>query len=157
MLWIDAARKKIGIREVKGKAHNPQIVAWLKRLKAWWFDDETPWCGAFVAECLVEAGEDIPDAWYRARAYLNYGVPLSRAVMGCIVIFNRVGGGHVGFVVGQDKSGNLMVLGGNQGDAVNIKPFPMRRVAGFVWPNKSPKYMQLAVIDSDGKLSTNEA
>ena len=31
-----------------------------------------------------------------------------------------VKGGHVGFVVGQDKKGNLMVLGGNQ-SCRNIK------------------------------------
>jgi hypothetical protein len=51
-----------------------------------------------------------------------------------------------------------MVLGGNQGDEVNIKPFDTARVTGYRWPagfalNGSP----LATVESDGKVSTNEA
>jgi hypothetical protein len=57
-------------------------------------------------------------------------------VPGCIVVFTREGGGHVGFVVGQDQQGNLLVLGGNQGDAVNVKAFPLARVSGYRWPSE---------------------
>ena len=48
---------------------------------------------------------------------------LNNPAYGCIVVFSRAGGGHVGFLVGKDKQGNLMILGGNQSNAVNIKPF----------------------------------
>ena len=34
----------------------------------------------------------------------------------------RSGGGYVGFVTGRDTAGNLMVLVGNQADAVNMSP-----------------------------------
>jgi hypothetical protein len=54
--------------------------------------------------------------------------------VGCIVTFTRQGGGHVGFVVGQDKLGNLLVLGGNQGDEVNVRTFPSGRATSFRWP-----------------------
>ena len=40
-------------------------------------------------------------------------------------------GGHVSFVVGKDTRGNLMVLGGSQGNAVSIAAFLSGRATGF--------------------------
>lgn len=159
LAWIKSARSKIGIREVKGSGNNPLIVGWLKNLKSAWLDDLTPWCGTFVAQCLKESGLNYPSTWYRAKDYLQMSVKLDKPAYGCIVVFGRVGGGHVGFVVGQDKHGNLMVLGGNQGDAVNIKPFSKDRVLGYRWPGiyPLPERYRLTLLDSDGKVSTNEA
>lgn len=157
--WIAAARKYIGVKETPGPASTPVIVGWLNKLKAWWSDDSVPWCGVFVANCLREADIMPPKEWMRATEYLSMLVKLDRPAYGCIVVFTRKGGGHVGFVVGRDKAGNLMVLGGNQGDAVNIKPFARDRVAGFRWPSRlpDPGRYNLPVLDSDGKLSENEA
>jgi len=157
--WIASARQYIGVREVPGPKNNAVIAGWLSRLKAWWSDDETPWCGTFAATCVTEAGLTPPKDWYRATAWLALPVSLSRPAYGCIVVFTRQGGGHVGFVVGVDKAGNLMVLGGNQGDAVNIKPFAVSRAAGYRWPSAYPSAgrFNLPVLDSDGKLSENEA
>jgi uncharacterized protein (TIGR02594 family) len=59
-----------------------------------------------------------------AKSYLNWGVQIREPAYGCVVVFSRDGGGHVGFVVGQQQNGNLMVLGGNQSDAINIRAFP---------------------------------
>ena len=53
LAWIKEARKHIGLAEIPGKQHNPVIVNWLTALGAWWNDDETPWCGTFVAHCPV--------------------------------------------------------------------------------------------------------
>ena len=52
-----------------------------------------------------------------------------------------------------------MVLGGNQGDAVNIKAFSDSRVVGFYWPDNTPEdpNYDLPVVRSDGTVSTNEA
>ena len=62
-------------------------------------------------------------------------------------------------MVGRDKAGNLMVLGGNQGDAVSIRPFALSRVAGYRWPSSYPSAgrFNLPVLDSDGKVSEDEA
>lgn len=163
--WIAEARKYIGQREIKGDKHNPLILSWLLKLKAWWANDETAWCGLFTAYSLLTAGREIPKHWYRATDYLKYGLALEKPAYGCIVIFTRVGGGHVGFVIGKDKYGNLMVLGGNQGDAVNIKSFSLDRVNGYRWPANARDVLlkphsyryELPVIESDGSLSTNEA
>ncbi len=157
--WIAEARTHIGLREVPGPKNNSVILGWLRKLRAWWSDDATPWCGSFAATCLTDAGLTPPKDWYRATSWLALPVALSRPAYGCVVVFTRDGGGHVGFVVGKDRAGNLMVLGGNQGDAVNIKPFALNRVAGYRWPSAYPSTgrFNLPVLDSDGKVSDNEA
>lgn len=136
--WLDVARAYEGTKEVKGSAHNPRIVNWLVKLGAWWTDDETPWCGVFAAAVFREVGIQPPQAWFRAKSWLTWGAAISAPVLGCVVVFSRPGGYHVGFVVGQDKLGNLMVLGGNQGDAVKVSAFRRSRVEGYRWPAGYP-------------------
>ena len=161
LMWIAEARSWIGTREVAGPKSNSRITGlWLK-LAPWLGSDDskTAWCGGLVRHCLDFARLAYPKEWYRAKSYLELPVKLSRPAYGCIVVFGRDGGGHVGFVVGKDQHGNLMVLGGNQGDAVNIKPFPTSRVLGYIWPSLYPSASRfdLPLLTSDGKVSTNEA
>lgn len=132
--WMKEARRYIGLEEIPGAANNSTIIGWLVRLSAWWRDDETPWCGAFVAHCLQETGYPIPQYWMRALAWAEWGRPLVVPMVGCVVVFSRKGGGHVGFVIGQDAQGNLLVLGGNQGNRVSIAAFPRSRVVAYRWP-----------------------
>lgn len=175
LAWIAEGRRNIGLREIKGSKHNPTLLRWLKDMgqynkesKAWWHDDETPWCGLFVGHCLGESGRYVVKKWFRAGAWVDSQMmtKLDKPAYGCIVTFNRQRGGHVGFVVGKDVSGNLMVLGGNQGDAVSIAAFAVSRVTGFYWPSKwtgklvksvplASRYI-LPMLSSTG-LSTNEA
>ena len=157
--WIIEAERHIGLREIKGSKHNNTIIRWLKNLKAWWFDDETAWCGTFVAHCLKSTGHVIPSTWYRALSWAQWGQHIDNPVVGCVVVFSRQGGGHVGFVVGKNRNGNLMVLGGNQGDAVAISAFDKNRVVGYRWPSDAmiPISADLPIITSNGKLSENEA
>ena len=133
-VWLIEARKHIGLKEVKGSAHEPEIVQFWKDIKRGGIkDDETPWCAAFVGAMLERSGIK-SSRFESAKSYLQWGDLLTQPVVGCVVVFTRDGGGHVGFVVGQDKSGNLLVLGGNQGDAVNVRSFPRTRVSGYRWP-----------------------
>lgn len=132
--WIKIARSYIGTREIPGAKHNPTIMKWLRKLNSWINDDETPWCGTFVGAVLQEANRYVIKDFFRALSWLNGGVRLSRPAYGCLVIFYRKGGGHVGFCVGEDNLGRLMILGGNQGNAVNIKPFNKDRVVAYIWP-----------------------
>lgn len=161
--WIKQARKYIGQAEIKGPQHNPHVVRWWEDIGAPFADDETPWCGAFVGGVLSEVSIKPVSGGASARAWLKMPVKLDRPAFGSVVIFwrgSRNGAsGHVGFVVGQDQRGNLMVLGGNQGDAVNIKPFGKDRVLGYRWPGLYPyeERFKLPTLTSDGKLSTNEA
>lgn len=159
-VWMVEARKHLGLAEIPGPAHSPVILSWLQRLKAWWSDDETPWCGVFVAHCIVAAGLPLPKNWMRAKAWAEWGSRLSAPVPGCIVVFERQGGGHVGFVVGRTANGNLMVLGGNQGNRVSEAPFDRSRAVAYVWPASlpMPDHAPLPVLDAAGQaISTNEA
>ena len=146
--WIEYAQKQIGTREIKGPKHESRIVSWWKSIRRGGIkDDETPWCAAFVGACFENSGV-VSSRFESAKSYLSWGRPLGMPTYGCVVVFTRQGGGHVGFVVGRDQSGNLMVLGGNQGDAVNIKPFP-----DGVLIEKA----KLPLIASTAQLSSNEA
>lgn len=162
--WIAEGKKFLGLAEIPGAAHNKTIQGWLRALRAWWDDDETPWCGVFVAHCAQVAGLAMPKEWMRAKEWNTVGIQLTAPAVGCIVTFTRQGGGHVGFVVGKDQRGNLMVLGGNQGNKVSIAPFSPGRVSQYRFPvNKDTKAVEfpinynLPVISSNGRLSTNEA
>jgi uncharacterized protein (TIGR02594 family) len=156
MNYLDIARSQIGVTEIKGPQHNKIISMWLKMLNAWWGDDETPWCGVFVGYCLKESGLPIVKNYMRAKAWLEYGTPLNAPKTGCLAIFDRKGGGHVGFVIGKTPNGSLLILGGNQGDTVCIKPFSVDRVVGYrMPPNATPT--ELVTIDFKGDNSTNEA
>lgn len=164
--WITEARKHIGQQEVPGAASNPWIAEMWRKLKggAWFWkaygedDSKLPWCGGFAAYCFTIAGIDPPSKYSAAKEWLTWGMPLVYPCHGCIVVFTREGGGHVGFVVGIDDRQRLMVLGGNQGDKVSIAPFDRSRIAGYRWPNGStPEIKSLAVISCDQKSSQNEA
>lgn len=120
-------------------------------------------CGVFVAECLKEVNRTYPKHWYRAKGYLDYGTKLDRPAYGCLVIFDRKGGGHVGFCVGKNPQGQLLILGGNQANAVNIKAFSSSRIVGYRWCVKQDEYnypsesrYDLPVINEFG-LSENES
>ncbi|PID48450.1 MAG: TIGR02594 family protein [Proteobacteria bacterium] len=125
------------MREVKGRRHSLNIVNWLKELGAWWRDDETPWCGTFVAHCLKSTNRGVPKHWYRAKAYEKYGTLLSAPAYGCIGVMSRRGGGHVCFVIGETKDGKrLVVIGGNQNDSVCVTSYPRSRFTAFVWASR---------------------
>lgn len=155
--WIIEAEKHMGLAEIPGKSHNKTIQSWLRKLQAWWDDDETPWCGAFVAHCLEASGQFVPKHWYRAKAYLEYGEKIDSPCYGCIVVFGRTGGGHVGFVVGHDHKGRLLVLGGNQSNRVSVAPFDVGRVLGYRIPFGYQPTRPLIKITNYEKSSNNEA
>jgi len=160
-MWLEFARKHVGLSETPGKATTPIIQKWLLGLKAWWTDDETAWCGVFVAACVKEAGLSLPKHWYRARAWLDWGRPLAGPALGAVVVYERGGAGHVGFVVGMDERGRVMTLGGNQGNRVSIAPFDETRVLGFRWPADSlalAGFAPIPMLASNGQpVSSNEA
>jgi uncharacterized protein (TIGR02594 family) len=158
-LWLQLARRDIGVRETLGPNDGPWIRRMLARLGAKWLLGQ-PWCGGAVADWILNAGGlVIPKHWYRARAWLDWGAVLPAPAVGCVVVFERQGGGHVGLVVGADSGGRLLVLGGNQGNAVSIAPFDRARVLGYRWPVEStlPAIASLPVLLASGASSSNEA
>ncbi|MFQ2114751.1 TIGR02594 family protein [Aeromonas veronii] len=155
--WVEEARRHIGLIEIKGPKHNPEIVAMWKAIKRGGIkDDETPWCASFVGACLERVGIQ-STRFEGARSYTSWGEKLEAPVAGCVVVFSRDGGGHVGFVVGQDKAGNLLVLGGNQDDAVNVKSFKRHRATAYRWPAGEPKPVGELPVMAAAEFSKSEA
>lgn len=159
-VWLRRARQEIGVSEIAGKQHSKRILSYWELSKLYFKDDETPWCAGFVGAMLEDCGIRSTRSGM-ARSYEKWGQPCG-AVPGAIVTFWRgsksSGSGHVGFVVGKDQYGNLMVLGGNQGDAVNIKAFSPDRVTSYRWPSGfSPSGEPLSTVESNGVVSVNEA
>lgn len=155
--WLTRARAFVGLREVPGKATAPLISKWLVMLKAWWRDDETPWCGVFVAHCMQESGLPYPRLYMRAKEWSTYGSLLrpDRLAPGAILVFDRKGGGHVGFYVGED-AGFYYVLGGNQSNLVNVMKLGKSRLVASRWPKGEPVYGG-PVRMNGGVVSTDEA
>jgi uncharacterized protein (TIGR02594 family) len=162
--WLQKAKSYLGTFEVHGPKTSPTILKWWQRIGASFRDDETPWCAAFVGGVLEESGIKSTKS-AAARSYLKWGTQLPRPALGAIAVFWRgtpiAKSGHVGFLVGRDEKGNLLVLGGNQGDAVTIKPFAKDRLLAYTWPTlyKLPDMgdMYLPLISASLPLSTNEA
>lgn len=156
--WLAVARNLIGTREIKGPKHDPLILQMWKAIKRGGIkDDETPWCAAAVGYCLEAVGL-LSSRYESARSYLTWGIPIDAPIVGCVVVFERDGGGHVGFVVGADNAGRLLVWGGNQGDEVNIRAFDRSRAIAYRWPAPVPvpDYQPLPILAS-ATLSRNEA
>lgn len=155
--WLVEARKSIGQSETMGPNDSPWIRSILAKLGGSWILGQ-PWCGGAVAHWMQSVGLPVPKHWYRAKAWLDYGEAMAAPAVGCIVIFGRDGGGHVGLLVGEDEKRRLMVLGGNQGNRVSIAPFDRSRMIGFRWPDPSIKhYPHMPLISSSAASSRNEA
>jgi uncharacterized protein (TIGR02594 family) len=97
--------------------------------------DSVPWCGLFVAHCVAEDGIAAAPIAVRAKAWATWGANIAgeRVAPGAVLVFERQGGGHVGFYVGEDKT-SYHVLGGNQGDRVSITRLEKSRCIARRWP-----------------------
>jgi len=155
--WLRTAYSYEGTREVRGPQHNQTILGWLVNLRAWWRDDETPWCGVFVAHCMQQAGMPYPRLYMRAKAWSDYGSLLrpDRLAPGAILVFDRKGGGHVGFYVGED-TGHYYVLGVKQSNVVNVMKLGKSRLIASRWPKGEP-VLGGPVRIFEGVVSTDEA
>lgn len=149
---FDLAQRFVGVRELPGSRDSHFVMAMLTLDAEWPEHDEVPWCSAFVnyVAWLLRLPRSKS---LRARSWLRVGreVSLMRAES-CfdVVILKRGGGnqpgpevleapGHVGFYAGvQEKSSadqtridrRVLVLGGNQSNAVNVSAYPVERILG---------------------------
>jgi uncharacterized protein (TIGR02594 family) len=164
--WLRHARTLLGTREAAGSANSKTILGWavslgIKILGIVYNADDVPWCGVFVAKCLRVAEIDLSGmkVAVRAKEWVTWGSNLAadRLAPGAILVFQRQGGGHVAFYVGEDAT-HYHVLGGNQGDRVSIMRLAKSRCIARRWPKDVPvigKPVRLAA--SGAPVSTNEA
>lgn len=142
--WLKAARSKLGTRESAGPVNSATIMGWAKTLGVRilgmvYNADSVPWCGLFVATCMNEVGIAPASIAVRAKSWATWGLSLrfDRIAPGAVLVFERAGGGHVGFYVGEDDTA-FHVLGGNQGDRVSITRISKDRCVACRWPEGQP-------------------
>lgn len=158
--WVKVAYKLIGQREIPGPKHNNWISqGWAKLGASWFNDDETPWCGFFVAHCMDSVGIEFPrkGEFARAKAWMSWGKS-SLPVLGAVVVYHRNGGGHVGILVGESAT-HYYVLGGNQDNCVSVAPFnkKTRPPMGFRWPASLPVGQTALPKMNGGTVTKTEA
>lgn len=137
--WLAFAWADLGVAGVPGAANSPRVLRYYAdaghpEIAA----DEVAWCAAFTGACLERAG--VPSTRsLLARSYLQWGEPLDDARTGAVAVLSRGNDpslGHVGFLIGETLS-EVILLGGNQGNAVTIAAFPRARLLGLRWPTAS--------------------
>lgn len=132
------AQRFVGLAEVPGGVANPAVLAMLRLDGADVQDDETSWCSAF-ANYITWLLRLPRSKSLAARSWLSVGVPMDigdAKAENDVVIFWRGQAtgwqGHVGFFAGFNKAtGQVLVLGGNQGDHVTVAPMPVDRLLGI--------------------------
>jgi len=121
---------------------------------------DTAWCASFVSWALAEAGmHDTPRSagsrFFRDESDgEGFGkglkpIPKGEEKLGDIAVWanldkhgNYKGSGHVSFVIGKDKDGKELFLGGNQGNTLGVKHYatedtPHRAFVGFFRPEEA--------------------
>jgi uncharacterized protein (TIGR02594 family) len=154
--YLVLARSHLGLKELTGSNDHPLILSWWVELNANWLYKKA-WCGLFIAHCLHSFDCAIPTTFYRAKDWLAWGVRLEEPCLGCVVVFDRKGGGHVGFVIGKDHAGRLRVIGANQNNEVSVMLFDASRVIGYRMPFGFPTTTALPIVSNADAVSENEA
>lgn len=134
------AQAEIGKRE-QPENRGPVVQRYIDLGKCGTIGD--PWCAIFVNAALESNG--VPGSKSPSsqsfRTDQNFR-KLEKPFLGCIAVFWRGSGpnsgiGHVGFYVGE-RGDNVWVLGGNEGDMVQIEAFPKSAarfgLVGYYYP-----------------------
>lgn len=111
--WMKTAlkEKSIGVRETKENS-GPRVDIYLKfaGLKS-----PNKWCASFAHWCLGQNG--IKGGGGRGENWLKWGVKLENPKYGAIAIFKT---NHIGFYMGKNPDGTLIILHGNWSDMIKI-------------------------------------
>jgi uncharacterized protein (TIGR02594 family) len=134
--WLEQAWGELGVLETAGSGNNARVLAYYAdvghgTIRA----DSVAWCAAFLGATLERAGVASTRSLL-ARSYLRWGVALDEPRLGAIAVFTRgddPAAGHVGFWIGETGS-DIILLGGNQSDAVSVAPMSRARLLGYRWP-----------------------
>lgn len=156
--WMIEAKKALNRHEVYDNS-------WMKN---WLASDghalgdpaKLPWCGDFVETAIRLAlpNQSVPKNPYWALNWRAFGIP-TLPTYGCVASIKRKGGGHVGFLVGQD-SNRFFMAGGNQANKSSIVPVDKGRFVpeSFRWPSSFPDRAIHLPHQSSAQLSnTSEA
>ncbi len=131
---IQTALSQYGIREIVGENHNKEVLKYFHDIgQEWVKEDETAWCSAFANWVCHQVCAERSDK-LNARSWLDVGESVEVAEIGDVVVLWRESQnswkGHVGFFISQTEK-DIYILGGNQNNQVNIKPYPQNRLLQY--------------------------
>lgn len=136
MELVKIAASQLGVKEITGPEHNPQVVAYAEETGITGINtDEIAWCSTFVNWCAKEAKVAMSKK-PNARSWVHIGKSVSSPKAGDIVVFWRESPtswkGHVAIFLGFNKTATKVIcLGGNQGNAVSIAEYDANKVLAF--------------------------
>lgn len=139
--WMREAWAEFGQKELAGPESNARIVALYKdaghpNIKS----DAIAWCAAYLGACLERSGIHGTRS-LMARSYGAWGREITEARPGAVAVLSRTTDptlGHVGFVLAE-RGDDLILLSGNQSDAVTVAAFPKSRLISLRWPSETPR------------------
>lgn len=132
-IWLTKALAELGVSEVRG-GENPRIIEYHKATSLRAVEDEIPWCSSFVNWVFSRLNMQGTNS-AAARSWLKWGDFLDVPKLGAVCVLSRgePTQGHVGFWVGE-VDGHVLLLGGNQGDKVQVDAYEKSRVLSYRWP-----------------------
>src|SRR5262249_27243120 len=93
-------------------------------------------------------------------SFAQFGADLGRTPQpGCVVLFHPLSegaSGHVAFYVGSDGD-RIRVLGGNQGNKVQVSAFPASKWRAYRWPSQTAPLPASTTLPTILTLAPNEA
>lgn len=140
--WLITALQELGVTETPGPEATPRIVEYHK-----WVDlppkaatsDETAWCSSFMNFCMgVNNLKRTNKAM--ARSWERWGHALPKPRRGAIAVLTRTDDpafGHVAIIL-EVRGNKLSLIGGNQGNCVSIRTYPLARLLTVRWPLDYP-------------------
>ena len=126
------ALNEYGTKELAGDANSERVLQYHKATDLMASADSVAWCSAFVNWIMKECGIKGTNK-ANARSWCSWGNE-GKGLMGEVAVFWRdspeASTGHVAIVIKKTSEG-VWVLGGNQGDMVNIAFYPRNRVLTY--------------------------
>lgn len=155
--WLTVARGELGQKEIPGKGAGQSN----KRIEEYHDSagnpepDDVPWCASFVSFCM--ANSDNPMIIEsnlksnRASDWMHWGEPIDNPPVGALCVMSPMvkgSSGHVGFFIKRNDQ-KVILFGGNQGDSVCEKDFPVNKIRSFRWLNWTPSLPASTTKDED--------
>ncbi len=144
--WLTVARQELGVKEIAGEGAGQSY----KRIEQYHDSaggsepDHIPWCASFVSFCMANSGNPIIiESNLKSKTashWIRWGEPIDNPPVGALCILSPMvkdSSGHVGFFIKMDSK-TVTLLGGNQGNSVCEKEFPINKIRGFRWLNWTP-------------------
>lgn len=135
--WMAEMHRRMGLHEI---THKAKLIEFLKIGKFLGDPSKLPWCGDMVESCIAKVlpAEVLPANPFWAQAWTTFGINAQSPLVGSIgVIRWSASSGHVGFVAGVEGS-KIVLLGGNQSNAITLASFPREKFIAFRWPKTFP-------------------